>query len=280
MPSPLYFFPALRLADLVTQTGFSRAALERYDLAGTLGDVRLGDLSRQELTTAAGPGGKSGAMIAVNAAGQPPARFGYHAAFQSWTCVLTDPELWVGVDREYPPTPVDLARPNLLDGHPVTLADGNSYVVPIVRSPDRSRQSLPKEMFYDAAGQFQTEVHRDYAALWEISGEVWDFLMPDPEDAEHGMKEMAYSKILDYCLAILGANYRYNRAEHAALRLVNTGRQTWERIFEAALDAPFIASVVTASKKNADLPPPATAAGPPGGEGSAPSTDQAAENST
>ena len=280
MSAPLYFFPALRLADLLGQDALNRAVLDRYGLADILGDVPVGKLSRQEMTTAAGPGSKSGSLITTNTAGQPPVRFGYHAEFQEWIKVLAEPELWVGVDKEHRPTPEDLARPNMLDGYPVTLADGNAYQVPIIRSVELSRGSLPREMYYGPTGEFQMEIHRDYKALWERSAEIWDFMVPDDSQEPDDSKSMLFSTILDHCLAVLGVNYRYGRHEQAALRLIHTGKDTWEKVFEACIDGPFLATVVAAAKKNEDPPPPATASTSPGPEDSGPNTGPAEANST
>lgn len=277
MSAPLYFFPTVRLADLVAQQGLNRELLARYDLAASLGDLKPGQMSRLEIATAAGPGDKSGAMLSVNTAGEAPLRFGYYPQFQEWLRVRAEPELWLGLDREHRPGPADLARPNLLDGHPVTLADGQTYRVPILRSPDPSRVGVPREMYFDDCGQFTVALCRDYQALWEIAGQVWDFLVPT--DAEAAEQTLSFETILGWCLAILGANYRYGRAEHALLRLVNTGRETWEAIFNAAADMPFIAETVGAAKKNESPAPPAGASTPPGAAACAPSTAPAAASS-
>ena len=282
MAAPIYFFPAVRIADLAPPdaSGLSGVILKRYGLEHTLGDVKVSQLCRQELATAAGPGGKSGTMICTNTAGEPPVRFGYHVDFQEWTKVRSDPELWVGVDKEHRPTPADLARPNLLDGHSVTLADGNTYQVPILESPDASRPSLPLDMYHDETGAFTVKVHGDYAALVDTAQEVRAFLMETGEETGETSQTMAFSRILYHCMEILGANYRYGTMEQPVLRLVNTGRSTWNRVFEAALDVPFILEVLEAGKKNEFLHPSAISDTLPGSADSDPGTGPATANST
>lgn len=244
MAGLLYFLPGVRLDQLVQDARLSDSLLKRYGLDSVLADVTVPDLSKQD-TTGSGPGDKSGVMFCTNTGGQPPHRFGYHKEFQRWQKVRNQPELWIGIDKEHPSGPTDLARKQLLDGHLVKLADGNKYQVPYVRSP-AGRTALPEDMYQDAEGQFVTELDSSYRETWEATAPVWDVCYPEDEKAG----SMPYEDILTHCLRFLGLNYRYGHGEQAVLRLVNKRNYTWERIFQAVVDVPFLLEQEEAAKKN------------------------------
>ncbi|GAG38606.1 unnamed protein product, partial [marine sediment metagenome] len=91
-------------------------------------------------------------------------------------------------------------------------------------------------------------------------------------------RRMSFEEILAHCLAVLGLNYRYGPAEQAALRLIDTGHATWEKLFQAAVDVPLLKEVVSAEKKTAEPPRPAPVSSTPGAPGSCPATAPAAPN--
>jgi len=245
MAPPLYFLPGVRLEEFVQDGRPAAALLKRYGLDGVLADIELTSALSMQDTTGAGPSGSSGVLFCTNTAGQPPHRFGYLPEFQRWQKVCNQPELWIGADKEHRPGPVDLARGQLLDGHPVKLADGNEYIVPYVRSP-AERTALPEDMYRNAEGEFVMELQPEYQEVWEATAPVWNMLYP--EDEEPGV--LPYGDILTHCLRFLGLNYRYGDREQAVLRLVNKRNYTWERIFQAAVDVPFLLDHARAAKKN------------------------------
>ena len=244
MAAPIYFFPRLRLDELVQGDRLVPGLLARYGLAQVLdglGSVEQATC-RQEMT-AAGPGGASGTMLSLLTAGKPPLRFGHYPQFQRWQKVRSEPELWIGVDTEHPPGPADLARPTLLDGYPVRLADGQEYVVPIIRSPDPAVGThLPRDVYQDADGQWQIEVARKYETVWEESGRFWDFYV--------GNESMPLVELIGYAIRFLGVNYRYGPQEHAVLRLVQSGPEGTGKLLEAVFDWPHVESMLSAQKKS------------------------------
>jgi len=259
MAPPLYFLPGVRLEEFVQDGRPAAALLKRYGLDGVLADIELTSALSMQDTTGAGPSGSSGVLFCTNTAGQPPHRFGYLPEFQRWQKVCNQPELWIGVDKEHPAGPNDLRRVRLLDGHPVTLADGNEYLVPYVRSLE-GRTALPRDMYHDADGKFVQEIQPAYQGIWEVTARLWDMVYGQDEAA----RLMDYEEALGYCLDVLGLNYRYGKHEQAVLRLVDTTSDTWERIFEAVVDVPFTQQVLAEQKKTEPPAAPATPSTPPG----------------
>jgi len=269
MAALLYFFPRVTIDQLRAGQRLNQKLLETYGLGASLGDIR--DAEREAslfFSPTAGPGGASGSFLAPLAPGRTTPRLGYYPDFQRWEKVLDESELWIGVDRESPPDPEDLARPRRIAGHRVELADGAEYEVPVIRSLRGTR--LPQDLYHRADRQLALEVKPGYRELWEATAEVWDLFF-DPA----APKELAFERILYHALAFLGVNYRYGDREQSVLHLIDTGN--WQDVLFAAVDGPFYAD---AQKKTPDEhSPPAAANSPPGSPDASPDTAPAAVNS-
>ncbi len=275
MAAPIYFFPGVPLAELFTTEALNVSRLGKYDLAGVIGDVAPSGLTTMDLK-GKGPGDASGAMLSVNPQGKAPPRAGYLPEFQRWTKVRIEPELWIGIDNEYPPVPADLARPNQVEGHVVTLADGHGWQVPVVRTIVHETK-LPRDLYRGPDGELQVAIKPAFEELWDESKVIWDMLFgnEDKPEGDDDPQTMALSDILDLCVRFLGVNYRFGHAEQAALRPIDTMHSTWQSIFVAAVDGPFLESVMAAQKKSGDSPPPDTASSDPGQPDTSPATDPA-----
>jgi hypothetical protein len=250
MSAPIYFFPAVQREHLVDGDGRPVASkLAQYGLAAILGDVAARSFFAANHPTQ-GPGGRSGCFLATSTGGVAHVRTGFYPDFQVWRQVRRDPELWIGIDKEFPPTPADLVRPSIIRGWPVALADGNSYEIPVIRSVV-GRTNLPRDMYRDLDGLLQLEVKPQHADLWDRARALWDRHIPCCL-TEQGL---SWDTILDECLCFLGVNYRYGVYEQAALRLVDTSDTVWCGILMAVLDRPFQAEVEAAQKKTESLQP-------------------------
>jgi len=275
MAPPLYFFPKRPVAKVFRSNDgrFQKNLLKEYELGEILGDLKRSQCACCDQSTAPGPGGHSGAIVTYNPGGVVAKRVGHYPKFIRWTKVRNEPELWLGIDREYPPTPEELARPKQVPGHPVELADGNTYQVPVIRSPARQTQ-LPRGMGYDGNGDFTMSIRPEYEPLWDRAGECWDIFYKD------GSKSTPFAELLEHSLAFLGVNYRIGRYEQSVLQLVDT--INWEPLLAAALDVPFMDDLF-AAKEGDDANPseadePSSSA--PGEPAETPATAPAELNST
>ena len=272
MAPPLYFFPKRPVEKVFQGDLFNKAVLAEYDLESILGDLKKSQCSCCDQSSKPGPGGHSGAIVTYNAGGMTAKRVGHYPKFIKWTKVLNEPELWLGIDREFPPAAEELARPQQVPGHPVVLCDGGTYEVPVIRSPARHTQ-LPRGMSYDAAGEFTMEIRPEYEPLWDRAGEGWDFFYSAKNHS------LPFATILDHALAFMGVNYRVGRYEQTVLQLIDT--LNWEPLFAAALDVPFMEELA-AGEGGEENPPPADApsSSGPGDADSTPSTAPAEPNSS
>ena len=91
---------------------------------------------------------------------------------QTWD-VCADTGCFVGYWNDRRPTPADLARPQQLRGYPAELADGESWIVPLVRNWDDGSRAfdcaLPVTMKCGPDGKWtRGQVRQVYQRLWDI----------------------------------------------------------------------------------------------------------------
>ncbi len=259
MSSPIYFFPITKREELVTCEGkLITAKLDEYGLSAVLGDVAPNSFFAVDHPTQ-GPGGKSGCFFATNTRGSVHVRAGYYPDFQRWTHVRRDPDLWIGIDNEFPPLPADLVRPTTIPGWKVRMADGCDYEIPVIRSP-LGVTKLPRNMYRDVDGVLQVAVKPQYEQLWDRAGVLWDRHVRGDSGEDGTPLSGVFSKagldwsiILDECLCFLGLNYRYGTYEQSAMRLIDTSESIWLGLLFAVLDRPFL-DELTQKKTPSPLP--------------------------
>jgi hypothetical protein len=271
MAGILYFLPKVALPALVCARGkISREILASCGLQEILADVTekshaaLFDLSK------AGPSGDSGTvLIPLPAKGGAPKRATYCPRLQTWQRV-TD-KLWIGLDKEYPPTPEDLERRAIRRGYklPLSAPSPSSLHVPILRSP-RGATSLPEDLSLDAAGELVVRVKESHRRLWEDAAPIWDFFI----DRSRG--ELSRAEALRFAIRVLGVNYRFGLAEQHLLHWIDS-----DNLFEVlmlAVDVPAVEEFNGTQKKTPDAPAPACSKPSPGAPACGPGTSPAGES--
>lgn len=248
MPAPVYFIAGRQRADLLTKG--PRGDLWNRDTLKSAGlDVVYRDVIDTTSSTCsdirgAGPGGRSG-VICCAWSDQPPPLLGYHPQHQDWH-QLSD-QLWIGFDKLRPLQPRDLARRSQLEGHNVTLCDGESWLVPIYRRPIGGTP-LPQDIYRDQAGELVTEVKLSYRDVWERSGPIADRYYS-------GDGRFAWDEILDYCVDALAWNYRFDHSLQRLLRVIDT--VNWDQVVGMTLDRPLIDKYLAAERESRPLEPAA-----------------------
>jgi hypothetical protein len=242
MAPPIYFFPAVRLSQILADGRLNRTFLETRGLERTFRDVAdpRRDASLFELT-AAGPGGASGTMLcALPVSGDAPPRLGYFPDQQQWTEFreFGQPEhaYWVAIDKEHPPTPDDLRRRVTFAGYDVELA-GQQWHVPVIRNPNGGT-GLPTTWKVAAGGVVQESIREEWRLLFESFGRAI-FLFNDP-DGPYPL-EIDRAEALELCLDALAVNYRVGLAEQNLLGLI--GSETWAVVLAVSVDFPVFADV-------------------------------------
>lgn len=183
-----------------------------------------------------GPGGASGVAFCTSASRPGP--------MPRWEPYPGKPGLWIGWDPEAPPGPAELARADQHAGHPVRLADGSSWVVPVARHPSGA-SPFPRAMKWSEGGWHVGAEPADklHLRLWEAACDFWDRLVTaagPEEEAEVTLDEQA-----DLAAAALSVNYRVSPFELGALGLVTTS--TVADVCLALVDFPSLRKLVEES---------------------------------
>lgn len=118
---------------------------------------------------------------------------------------------WIGIDRERPPTPAELARPYRHAGTWVKLGDNQQWLLP-------KEQQLPRDMILADDGHWR----------WELQREFWDFsLEADRLRAVFASKKVGDSydeaELATFVRRAIALNYRALPEVISQLRLLNTG---------------------------------------------------------
>lgn len=173
-----------------------------------------------------------GVVVAVSGA-QVDTRVGYYDDKQRWR-KLPGSEVCVGVFRDDLPGPANLARPQQLPGHLVTMGDHRQWLAPIARGWNADMNNpgwfnaLPRRSTLNDEGEWvRGDVVESYADLWTIA-EAWNdevrrqFSTADvPETDEPITIQFEFADVHSSALTALSANYRLGAAEADLLGLLS-----------------------------------------------------------
>jgi hypothetical protein len=84
-----------------------------------------------------GPDGGVGAVFVLSLPVGSQPTVGHYPDTQHWENRFGG-DLWVGWEREAPPRPLDLQWERAVQGKPVKLLDGNTWIVPAILNPDQT----------------------------------------------------------------------------------------------------------------------------------------------
>lgn len=183
-----------------------------------------------------GPDDKGGMLIAGNGH-----RLLYKADEQTWAGPFNEGRYWIGLWDDAHPGPVDLARSQQIAGTPVTLLDGNDWLIPAWRM-------APMALTMGNNGEVQQEplplrlrLHsriEQIAALFESSKDT--------------TVEFDLAELLRIIADVLSVNYRTGTdpaEELTILRLVST--DNFREIVNAVLDIEFLKTAIDEVDKGA-----------------------------
>jgi hypothetical protein len=216
-----------------------------------------------------GPDGGNGSIVGIVAVGRET-EVGYFPDRQTWV-KPAGKDYWLGWEEASPPTPGDLARPSQLPGHPVTLADGQEWVVPIARL-------LPRALGLAADGSEVQETLPRYRHLcattdrfWEWHREMWAARAAEARgEAPEPYRSPTEDELWQAASEALGVNYRVSRVELAALRVLTVPNAV--AIIWALLDGPAIEEAAREAQKKGVQERSAGPATSSGGQASSPAT--------
>jgi hypothetical protein len=138
---------------------------------------------------------------------------------------------WLGFETASPPGPGDLLREvHCTENHPVTLGDGNSWGIPVVRRYP-SGTALPQVIVLGKRGP-EARIKREYETLYQLAVALADDLYGD------GEAKLDAGALLVMASLALAVNYRLGPDEISALELLDT--QNAQEIAGAIIDRPSL----------------------------------------
>ena len=171
-------------------------------------------------------------------------RLGYYPDKQDWH-ECQGGAFWIGVQKDSPPAPTELERPNKIGGHFVKLDDGNEYLIPVARwheSDGTGRIGVPQSIKLDKEGKWTSHVNGQYGGFFDRAVKVYEMFV----GADEGDDWTPHDD-LDFAAEAIGFNYYMTKWEVSALGLFNT--DTVGDLLRATIDYPGFMALVEAQKK-------------------------------
>lgn len=234
----LYFVPEPK-ESLVRENKIDRGVLARYGLGEVLSDVQRVPDDCVVVGVQCGPDGYTGAvLVPVPISGKTPEVLGYYPDKQEWT--ITDGGAYLGHAGNV--LSADLLRKRVHLGYWVMGDDGQSWLVPVARSTDESRVTLPAFVVFDN-GKPRRRIKKRFAQLWDLAGEYLKRVA--------GHESLADSEEwrINAAVEALTVNYRIGRSELTVLadmEISPLDTQTVEVILKSLVDE----QIVIEAKKN------------------------------
>lgn len=217
------------------------------ELLVTHGLDRLVPRPQSRYSAGGGPQGATGLLIADESV--PMDRLAVDESQQAWSARFGMTSL-VGTWLDAPPTAEELQRDRGIAGSAVSLLDGHSWQVPILRkwSPDSIVDwtcQLPRvmEQCAQSGAWLITAVVPEYRALWDHSMRIAQALFDQLSDRDAA--ELDWSDLFDFAVAVLKVNYHVDASVLSHLQILQPDLAA--EIVQAALDWPTL----RASLKNA-----------------------------
>lgn len=274
MAAPLFFLPGVVHAEELLDNERLRPELLRArHLDRVLADVAGKDFLGIVYLSGRGPGGLPGTVICAQPVhGRMPRRLGYYPQEQVWEVAGPGMEdlLWVGIDPTEPPQAEDLARVHQVPGQWVTLGDGGSWLIPVLRRVDNTSE-LPQEVAFDAQRKATFRIRAAYLEEWIASARSLRLFYAVPDEPPLSSMEAA-----ERALAILTINYRFDWFLQNRLQVLDRDRNVG--VLGASVDLPMVSQLMAelaTQKKTASAASPATEVTLPGSPDSCPTTDPA-----
>jgi hypothetical protein len=175
---------------------------------------------------------------------------------QRWRPIPNNPaKAWCGMYVEDPPTPDELIRSRVIDGHLMTLGDGRQWLCPIARAVGQTAAgprdycALPRTTDIGDDGNWSVgEIDMLFVDLWSIACNYFDALSDaidaaagdDESQGDEARKlavEFDFAGVRENAMRCLQAHYKVNRIEVVMLDLFRAEDHA-HNVLQALIDWP------------------------------------------
>jgi hypothetical protein len=158
-------------------------------------------------------------------------------------------EVWVGYWKDAKPGPADLARAEQLAGFNIKMADGNEWLIPVVRAFDedcgKAVPVLPALYGLDDDGKLtRGEIQAAHRWLWDLTEPAWQAMLNEGE--------LTDQDCLDTACKVIGANYAVDVVELAGVLQVFSPQLSPAGVVALALDYRTFAGWVAKKKQTSN----------------------------
>lgn len=179
----------------------------------------------------AGPDGGSGTILHPKPLDGSFDLVGYDESRQKWYELTAPKKFWIGYDEKAVPDPNALAHFPEPTGYKIEDEQGQSWIAPIICSPDSLRESIDRAFSFGPDGQIVRKVPKQCSTLVNYADKCLRSLK--------GEEEVDIAEYTLMALAFLMFNYRLGIAETYALHEAGVVLFTEQAVFSivgAAVD--------------------------------------------
>lgn len=261
MATPVYFIAGHKADSLFPGERVDREVLRKLGMADlwrdTLADKAVDWLATEWLSNKT-PGNTPGMFVsALPVESHRPPRTVTQFDDGSWRWLAGENGVWLGIDTLAPVKPEDVERRNQYKGHWVELADGNEWLIPVIRRPVWGQKTIKTDDgedrqvdgFLDGIPRLSQIMTMDPAtrrvtrSIRPVDQRIWDWsasfyplvysdgfnqTAPLPQDEE----------TFAFAASLLAMNYRVGLAEINAWQLFED--RVLIPVIQAAMDLPWI----------------------------------------
>ena len=193
-----------------------------------------------------GPDGRAGLTIAIDPASLPPGaalpRVGYWPERQTWRQCGG---FWLGLEKDSPPRPEDLIRPNHKGGHKVTIKNEQEILIPPFRT-------LPNSWQLNQQGILERVPADEFAELKNVADRIWLDIQNDMDlinageiaDYQHMSAQEQFNAIAKF----ITLNYFVGIWEISLLKWLND--ETVLESLKAIVDLPALLALLETDSDN------------------------------
>lgn len=261
MATPVYFISGHKADSLFPGERVDRDVLRKLGLADLWRDTlaeRSVDWMATEWSGANTPSNRPGMFVsALPVESHRPPRTVTKFDDGSWQWVAGANDVWLGIDTLAPVKPEDVERRNQYKGHWVELADGNEWLIPVIRRPAWGQKTIKTDdgeeqlvdgflegvprlsqiMTMDPATRKVTRSIRPVdQRIWDWSATFYGVVYDDGHNKKRTMPTDDDS--FAFAATLLAMNYRVGLAEINAWQLFE--ERCLIKVIQAAMDLPWI----------------------------------------